>query len=159
MPREPALAASAGRRCRKRSWQGVSGGHDGRSERPATGHGQPRTSPRRVEHSIETANTGCFRQVGRPVLHHRFSTPAAAGEGPVDRGRRAMVAADEKPLSELRCCRAFAAGGGRLVRQGVGHGHGLQMLPATRPVPKPATCLTTNRLRKVRLTSWPVLPD
>jgi hypothetical protein len=43
MPREPALAASADRMS-ERSRQGVSEGQDARSERPATGHGQPRTA-------------------------------------------------------------------------------------------------------------------
>jgi hypothetical protein len=38
---EPALLASEARMA-KRSQHGVSGGQDGRSERPATWHGQPR---------------------------------------------------------------------------------------------------------------------
>ena len=42
MPREPALLTSAGR-MPERSQHRVSEGQDGRSERPATGHGQPRT--------------------------------------------------------------------------------------------------------------------
>ena len=44
MPREPALLTSAGR-MPERSQHRVSEGQDGRSERPATGHGQPRTYP------------------------------------------------------------------------------------------------------------------
>ena len=40
MPREPALLTSAGR-MPERSRHRVSEGQDGRSERPATGHGQP----------------------------------------------------------------------------------------------------------------------
>ena len=42
VPREPALLTSAGR-MPERSQHRVSEGQDGRSERPATGHGQPRT--------------------------------------------------------------------------------------------------------------------
>ena len=47
MPREPALLTSAGRMPKRRrsGWRSqhrVSGGQDGPSERPATGHGQPR---------------------------------------------------------------------------------------------------------------------
>ena len=42
MSREPALLTSAGRMPERRQHR-VSEGHDGRSERPATGHGQPRT--------------------------------------------------------------------------------------------------------------------
>ena len=42
MSREPALLTSAGR-MPKRSQHRVSAGQDARSERPATGHGQPRT--------------------------------------------------------------------------------------------------------------------
>ena len=42
MHREPALLTSAGR-MPERSQHGVSEGQDVRSERPATGHGQPRT--------------------------------------------------------------------------------------------------------------------
>ena len=42
MSREPALLTSAGR-MPKRSQHRVSEGQDARSERPATGHGQPRT--------------------------------------------------------------------------------------------------------------------
>ena len=42
MSREPALLTSAGR-MPERSQHRVSEGQDGRSERPATGHGQPRT--------------------------------------------------------------------------------------------------------------------
>jgi hypothetical protein len=42
MSREPALLNSEGR-MPKRSQHRVSEGHDGRSERPATGHGQHRT--------------------------------------------------------------------------------------------------------------------
>jgi hypothetical protein len=41
MPHEPALAAS-GDRMSERSRHRVSEGQDARSERPATGHGQPR---------------------------------------------------------------------------------------------------------------------
>ena len=46
MSREPALLTSAGRML-ERSQHRVSEGQDGRSERPATGHGQPRTVLRR----------------------------------------------------------------------------------------------------------------
>ena len=42
MSREPALLTSAGR-MPERSQHRVSEGQDARSERPATGHGQPRT--------------------------------------------------------------------------------------------------------------------
>ncbi len=42
MPREPALLTSAGR-MPERSQHRVSEGQDARSERPATGRGQPRT--------------------------------------------------------------------------------------------------------------------
>ena len=42
MSRVPALLSSAGR-MPERSQHRVSEGQDGRSERPATGHGQPRT--------------------------------------------------------------------------------------------------------------------
>ena len=44
MPREPALLTSAGR-MPERSQHRVSEGQDSCSERPATGHGQPRTVP------------------------------------------------------------------------------------------------------------------
>jgi hypothetical protein len=43
MPREPALLTSAGR-MPERSQHRVSEGQDVRSERPATGHGQPRAT-------------------------------------------------------------------------------------------------------------------
>ena len=43
MPQEPALLTSAGR-MPERSQHRVSEAQDGRSERPATGHGQPRTA-------------------------------------------------------------------------------------------------------------------
>jgi hypothetical protein len=43
MPREPALLTSAGR-MPERSQRRVSEGQDVRSERPATGHGQPRAT-------------------------------------------------------------------------------------------------------------------
>ena len=43
MPREPGSAAS-GARMAQRSRRAESGGHDARSERPATGHGLPRAS-------------------------------------------------------------------------------------------------------------------
>ena len=42
-PQEPALLTSAGR-MPERSQHRVSGGQDGRSERPAMGSGQPRTA-------------------------------------------------------------------------------------------------------------------
>jgi hypothetical protein len=48
MLREPALLTSAGR-MPERSQHRVSGGQDGRSERPATGRGQPRTTRHRLE--------------------------------------------------------------------------------------------------------------
>jgi hypothetical protein len=63
MPREPALLTSAGR-MPERSQHRVSEGQDVRSERPATGHGQPRT----VGHA-ERPLTSAFR--GR-LLHFRF---------------------------------------------------------------------------------------
>ena len=49
MPREPALLTSAGRMPKRRrsGWRSqhrVSEGQDVRSERPATGHGQPRAT-------------------------------------------------------------------------------------------------------------------
>ena len=43
MSQEPALLTSAGR-MPERSQHRVSGGQNGRSERPATGHGQPRAT-------------------------------------------------------------------------------------------------------------------
>ena len=48
MLREPALLTSAGR-MPERSQHRVSAGQDGRSERPATGHGQPRASRRMLD--------------------------------------------------------------------------------------------------------------
>ena len=48
MPREPALLTSAGR-MPERSQHRVSVGQDGRSERPATGHGQPRATRRMLD--------------------------------------------------------------------------------------------------------------
>jgi len=56
MSREPALLTSAGR-MPKRSQHRVSEGQDARSERPATGHGQPRRVGRAggARHSLHTA--------------------------------------------------------------------------------------------------------
>jgi len=60
VPREPALLASAGR-MPKRSQHRVSEGQDARSERPATGHWQPRAA-RREETQVENLCYG-----GRPM--------------------------------------------------------------------------------------------
>jgi hypothetical protein len=66
MPHEPALLTSAGR-MPERSQHRVSEGQDARSERPATGHGQPRT----VIHSVDY--DWCFRQQpDRPSSYERF---------------------------------------------------------------------------------------
>jgi hypothetical protein len=66
MPQEPALLTSVGR-MPKRSQHRVSEGQDARSERPATGHGQPRT----VIHSVDY--DWCFRQEpDRPSSYERF---------------------------------------------------------------------------------------
>ena len=62
VPREPALLASAGR-MPKRSQHRVSEGQDARSERPATGHWQPRAA-RREETQVENL---CYE--GRPPTH------------------------------------------------------------------------------------------
>jgi len=48
MSREPALLTSVGR-MPERSQHRVSEGQDGRSERPATGHGQPRATRRMLD--------------------------------------------------------------------------------------------------------------
>ena len=48
MPREPALLTSAGR-MPERSQHRASEGQDARSERPATGHGQPRTAAQHAD--------------------------------------------------------------------------------------------------------------
>ena len=77
MPREPALLTSAGR-MPERSQHRVSEGQDARSERPATGHGQPRSrchttplySPRPRSQSI--ARLG---QSDVPAAFSRFCIP------------------------------------------------------------------------------------
>ena len=71
MPREPALLTSAGR-MPERSQHRVSGGQDVRSERPQTGHGQPRTvtsAARRGSPSRRAA-----RSVDSPPWTQLFST-------------------------------------------------------------------------------------
>jgi len=52
MPREPALLTSAGR-MPERSQHRVSAGQDARSERPATGRGQPRATRRLEPHQFQ----------------------------------------------------------------------------------------------------------
>ena len=52
MPREPALLTSAGR-MPQRSQHRVSAGQDARSERPATGRGQPRATRRLEPHQFQ----------------------------------------------------------------------------------------------------------
>jgi hypothetical protein len=62
-PREPALLTSAGR-MPKRSQHRASEGQDVRSERPATGHGQPRTACRRSPRLPPGGNPGSRRKSG-----------------------------------------------------------------------------------------------
>ena len=72
MPREPALLASAGR-MPERSQHRVSGAQDGRSERPATGRGQPLTGAG-VDQKVEN------------LLDRRIARrPSACGELPPER--------------------------------------------------------------------------
>ena len=65
MSREPALLTSAGR-MPERSQHRVSEGQDARSERPATGHGQPRTVAAAGEPFWLTATLALVRAVVPP---------------------------------------------------------------------------------------------
>jgi hypothetical protein len=76
MLREPALAASEARMA-KRSRQGVSEGHEGRSERPATEHGHPRPTQdadRSVLHLLCRTELARARSE-RPATEHGHPRP------------------------------------------------------------------------------------
>ena len=74
MSREPALLTSAGR-MPERSQHRVSEGQDARSERPATGHGQPRTVA-----SMPTARL-CQDTGGSPGTGSVVSSASPGGTG------------------------------------------------------------------------------
>ena len=106
VPREPALAASVGR-MPERSRHGVSGGQDARSERPATGHGRPRTvrvglgttSVRRSRRgSAATARRPSARSE-RPATGHWRPRTVRVGLGTtsVRRSRRGSAATTRRP--------------------------------------------------------------
>jgi hypothetical protein len=74
MPREPALLTSAGR-MPERSQHRVSAGQDVRSERPATGRGQPRTVVSTLTHrdlQPRDALGRCVLPRGLQSLHRRW---------------------------------------------------------------------------------------
>jgi len=73
MCREPALLTSGGR-MPERSQHRVSGGQDARSERPATGHGQPRTVP-----DTQVAHVRCFALGRQQVFGANPPTSASHG--------------------------------------------------------------------------------
>ena len=62
MSREPALLTSAGR-MPERSQHRVSEGQDVRSERPATGHGQPRTATNAVKRGVSFSSRDAKRRL------------------------------------------------------------------------------------------------
>ena len=91
MSREPALLTSAGR-MPERSQHRVSAGQDGRSERPAMGHGQPRP---------KAGNYGlffCFSRSERPATGHGQPRPRARPTQPRPRWRKYLRPGTKKQM-------------------------------------------------------------